>query len=119
MRALLLALFVMVGLCATAAADTPSPNAVTAQFARALQAAMPSAKIRIVRDLQIDVERPDGSSATVSLANNYKDYTPDPRWFDAIIKAYVSALTKPAPTKQTAKVDRERIVPVVKDRAWL
>ena len=56
---------------------------------------MPSAKVRIVRDLQLDVERSDGTAATVSLANNYKDYTPDPKWFDAVIRAYAAALAKP------------------------
>ena len=120
MRALLCALLVVAGLSAAARADTPSPNAFTAQFARALQAAMPSAKVRIVRDLQLDVVRPDGSSATVSLANNYKDYTPDPKWFDAVIKAYAAALAKASSNKQAiAKLDRTRVVPVVRDRAWL
>lgn len=112
-------LLVTVGLGAVARADTPSPSAFTAQFARALQAAMPSAKVSIVRDLQIDVKRPDGTSATVSLANNYKDFVPGPKWFDAVIKAYAAALTKPLPTKLAANVDHTRIVPVVKDRAWL
>jgi uncharacterized protein YtpQ (UPF0354 family) len=120
MRALLFALLMVTGLCATARADTPSPSAFTAQFARALQIAMPTAKVRIVRDLQLDVVRPDGSSATVSLANNYKDYTPDPKWFDAVIKAYAAALAKPSSNKQAiAKLDRTRVVPVVRDRAWL
>ena len=100
-------------------ADTPSPSAFTTQFARALQAAMPSAKVRIVRDLQLDVERSDGTAATVSLANNYKDYTPDPKWFDAVIRAYAAALAKPLPEKVAANVDIARIVPVIKDRAWL
>ena len=119
MRALLYALFFVAGLSATARADTPSPSAFTAQFARALQAAMPSAKVSIVRDLQLDVRRADGTSATVSLANNYKDYVPDPKWFDAVIKAYAAALAKPVPAKLSAKVDHTRIVPVIKDRAWL
>jgi uncharacterized protein YtpQ (UPF0354 family) len=118
MRLFLYALFLAAGLSAAAYADTPSPSAFTAQFARALQAAMPSAKVSIVRDLQIDVKRPDGSSATVSLANNYKDYIPDPKWFDAVIKAYAAALAKPLPAKLSANVDHTRIVPVIKDRAW-
>ena len=80
---------------------------------------MPSAKVRIVRDLQLDVERSDGTAATVSLANNYKDYTPDPKWFDAVIRAYAAALAKPLPEKLAANVDIARIVPVIKDRAWL
>lgn len=119
MRALLYVVLVVAGLSTAARADTPSQGAFTAQFARALQAAMPSAKVRIVRDLQIDVERADGIAATVSLANNYKDYVPDPKWFDAVIKAYAAALIKPLPTKLAANVDQKRIVPLVKDRAWL
>jgi uncharacterized protein YtpQ (UPF0354 family) len=51
--------------------------------------------------------------------NNYKDYTPDPKWFEAVIKAYAAALAKPSPTKRSAKLDHKRIVPLVKDRAWL
>lgn len=118
MRALLFALAMVAGLSAAARADTPSPSAFTAQFARALQAAMPSAKVSIVRDLQLDIRRMDGSSATVSLANNYRDYSADPKWFDEIVKAYAAALAKPA-GKQAGKLDRTRIVPVIKDRPWL
>ena len=39
---------------------------------------------------------PDGSIGNCQIcANNYKDYTPDPKWFDAVIKAYAAALAKP------------------------
>jgi uncharacterized protein YtpQ (UPF0354 family) len=119
MRALFGAFLLLAGLCVAAPAQTPSPKEFTAQFARALQAAMPSAKVRIVRDLQLDVGRPDGSAATVSLANNYKDYTPDPKWFDAVIKAYAATLAKPLAAKLAGGVDMTRIVPIIKDRAWL
>lgn len=119
MRSFVFALLVVAGLSTTARADTPSPNAFTAQFARALQAAMPSAKVHTIRDLQLDVERADGTAASVSLTNNYKDYTSDPKWFDALIKAYAAALAKPSPNKLAANLDRERIIPVIKDRGWL
>lgn len=119
MRSLFCALLFLAGLCVAALAQTPSPKEFTAQFARALQTAMPSAKVRIVRDLQLDIQRPDGSSATVSLANNHKDYSPDPKWFDAVIKAYAEALAKPMKAKLAAGVDMTRIVPVIKDRTWL
>jgi uncharacterized protein YtpQ (UPF0354 family) len=119
MRALFGAFLLLAGLCVAAPAQTPSPKEFTAQFVRALQAAMPSAKIRIVRDLQLDVERPDGSAATVSLANNYKDFTTDPKWFDAVIKAYATALAKPLNAKLATGADMTRIVPVIKDRSWL
>jgi uncharacterized protein YtpQ (UPF0354 family) len=119
MRSFVVALLVVAGLCTTVRADTPSPSTFTAQFARALQAAMPSVKVRIVRDLQLDVERADGTAASVSLANNYTDYTSDPTWFDALIKAYVAALAQLSPNRLAANLNRERIIPVIKDRAWL
>jgi uncharacterized protein YtpQ (UPF0354 family) len=120
MSALLCALLMMLaGLSAGAQTSTPTPSSFTAQFARALQAAMPSAKVRVTRDLQLSVERPDGSAAIVSLDNNYKDYTPDPKWFEAVIKAYAAALAKPGPAKVNARLDHKRIVPLVKDRPWL
>lgn len=118
MRSLCYALLVVAGLSVAARADTPSPSAFTSQFARALQAALPSAKVSVVRDLQLDVKRVDGTSATVSLANNYRDYSGDPQWFDDVVKAYAAALAKPA-GKQAAKLDGTRIVPLIKDRAWL
>ena len=96
MRTFLYAFLVVTGLLATARADTPSPSAFTAQFARALQVAMPLAKVSIVRDLQLDVRRADGTSATVSLVNNYKDYTADPKWFDAVIKACAAGMDTPS-----------------------
>jgi uncharacterized protein YtpQ (UPF0354 family) len=117
MRAFLFALLLVSALSVNARADPPSPSAFTAQFARALQAAMPSAKVSIVRDLQLDIRRADGTSATVSLLNNYRDYSADPGWFDEVVKAYAAALAKSA--AQNAKLDRTRIVPVIKDRPWL
>jgi len=100
------------------AAEPPTPATFTARFAEALQAAPPSVKVSIVRDLQLDIRRGDGTSAIVSLVNNYRDYSADPKWFDEVVKAYAAALAKPA-GKQAAKLDRTRIVPVIKDRPWL
>jgi len=119
MRRFLCALLVAAGLTTAVSAQSPTPAAFTARFAEALQAAMPSVKVRVVRDLQLSVERAVGTAATVSLRNNYKDYTPDPKWFEAVIKAYAAALAKPGPAKLAANVDVARIVPVIKDRAWL
>ncbi|MPZ37999.1 MAG: DUF1444 family protein [Rhizobiales bacterium] len=120
MRGLVYALVVIAGLNAAAVrADALSPSAFTAQFARALQAAMPSVQVSVVRDLQLDIKRADGTAATVNLANNYRDYSTDPKWFDDVIKAYATALAKPPAVKHAAKLDSTRIVPVIKDRAWL
>jgi uncharacterized protein YtpQ (UPF0354 family) len=117
-RVFLCALLVAFGLGMAVAGEPPTPATFTARFAEALQAALPSAKVSIVRDLQLDIRRTDGTSATVSLVNNYRDYSADPKWFVDVVKAYAAALAKPA-GKQAAKHDRTRIVPVIKDRPWL
>jgi uncharacterized protein YtpQ (UPF0354 family) len=117
MRSIFYAFIVVFGLITEVHAEAPSPGAFTSQFARALQAAMPSAKVSVIRDLQLDVQRADGTSALVSLANNYRDYSTEPKWFDDVVNAYAAALAKPP--SQGAKLDQSRIVPVVKDRAWL
>lgn len=118
MRSIFYAFIVLFCLNSAVRAEAPSPSAFTSQFSRALQTAMPTAKIKVVGDLQLVLERADGTSAIVSLANNYRDYSPDPKWFDDIVKTYAAALAKP-PMSEGAKLDPARIVPVVKDRAWL
>ena len=53
------------------------------------------------------------------LQTTARTTSPIPKWLDAVIKAYAAALAKPVPAKLSAKVDHTRIVPVIKDRAWL
>ena len=56
---------------------------------------------------------------TLSVANLYSDYRRDPASLNAIIDVYAAGLTEAKPSGATAGLDRTRIVPVIKDRAWL
>jgi uncharacterized protein YtpQ (UPF0354 family) len=116
MRRLLAVFLVLAGVCVAAYAQTLPPGPFTSQFARALQAAMPSVSMSVSRDLQLIVRRGDGTSATVNLDNAYRDYTSEPARFDQLVKTFAAALAKPG---QPAKLDRTHIMPVIKDRAWL
>src|SRR5262245_36784693 len=107
----------MLGLCLGARAETLPPGPFTTQFAQSLQAAVTASTVTVVRDLQITVRRADRTSATVNLDNAYRDYSGDPKRFDSLIKIFAKALAG-APQKE-AKLDRTRIVPVIKDRLWL
>jgi uncharacterized protein YtpQ (UPF0354 family) len=113
------AILPLAGLSTVAHAQAPTPSAFTAQFARALQAELPTAKIRILGELRLEITRADGTSAMISLANNYRDYSSEPGWFAEVVKAYAAAMGKPSAAARGQPVDPARIVPVIKDRAWL
>jgi uncharacterized protein YtpQ (UPF0354 family) len=111
----LLGVLTVLGACALARADILSPEQFTDRFARALQSAVPATTVAVVRPLQLTVRRNDGTSATVNLANVYRDAGGDASRFEDHVKAYATALA----SRASGKLDRARIVPVVKDRAWL
>jgi uncharacterized protein YtpQ (UPF0354 family) len=108
-----------------ARAEPLSPPAFTAEFARALKAAMPGVAVTIKRDLELEVREPNGRSGMFNLANTYQDYVLAPERLNEAVEAYVAAWSRPqgaqagAPPDATAALDRSRIVPVIKDRQWL
>ncbi len=102
-----------------ARADTLTPRAFTERVARAALAAMPSAKVAINSDLQFALHYPNGASATSDLAKAYKTYEREPAHLDDIVQAQVTALMEAAgDANGLPKLDRSRIVPIIKDRQW-
>jgi uncharacterized protein YtpQ (UPF0354 family) len=101
--------------CSAALAQTLAPQAFTERFAQALGAAVPSATVTIRQDLQLTLKRADGSSADVNLTNIYGEYKGQPERFDDLVAVFANALKNPVPPK----LERTRIVPMIKDRAWL
>jgi uncharacterized protein YtpQ (UPF0354 family) len=75
----------------------------------------PSATVTIARELEITVRRADGSSVEVNLANIYGEYRRQPGRLGEFVEKFASNAKNPEP----AKLDRARIVPMIKDRAWL
>jgi uncharacterized protein YtpQ (UPF0354 family) len=107
-------------LCAPARAE-PKAAAFTREVAQALVAALPATKVTVVRDLELRIQAPDGTQTTLALGNFYGDYVRDPARLGAIVETYVAALTAPKPPSGAVpgKLDRTRIVPLIKDRQWL
>ena len=118
---LLPVLFAALVLAAPAArADTLTPRAFTERVARAALAAMPSAKVAINGELQFVVRYGNGASATSDLGKAYKTYEREPDHLDDIVQAQVTALMEAGgDANGLPKLDRSRIVPIIKDRGWV
>ena len=117
MRHVLGLLFCLVAFCGAVRAQTLNSQAFTQEFARALTTALPSATVTVKGDLALSVKEASGLDRTIFLTNPYREYSLDPRRFDDIVKGFVAAMARSG-TGQ-AKLDRSRIVPVIKDRQWL
>jgi uncharacterized protein YtpQ (UPF0354 family) len=102
-----------------ARADTLTPRAFTERVARATMAAMPSAKVALNGDLRFVVRYANGASASSDLAKAYKSYEREPQHLDDIVQAQVSALMEAGgDANGLPKLDRTRIVPIIKERQW-
>ena len=102
-----------------AMAQDTAARKFTEAVAQGLAAKMPTSKIAVTGDLTISIKRANGSEAILSVANLYSDYRRDPASLNAIIDVYAAGLNEAKPPGAPAGLDRTRIVPVVKDRAWL
>lgn len=119
MRTFLLALVLMLSAC-NARADNLTPRAFADAFAAAAQAAMPSAKVVVKGDFEIETSGVGGGAITSDLHNAYERYREDPQHLTEVIRRYVSVLVETAtPPNSSAGVDRSRIVPVLKNIKWL
>lgn len=104
-------------MCGMSHAETLSPPDFTREFARAVTTAMPSSVVSVKGDLQLSIKDASGLERTVFLNNAYKDYSLDPNRFADIVRIFVASMRQ-SDTAQ-GKLDRSRIVPVIKDRQWL
>lgn len=118
MRWFLGVLILCAGLMA-AQADQLTPRAFTQEVRSAILKTMPGADLTSPRELELVLRRSDGSFTVISLVNVYGHYKADPKRLSEIIKVYVEGASRPARPVAAHKLDHTRIVPVVKDRAWL
>src|SRR5688572_21942753 len=103
-------------LAAPAAAQLLSKRAFTREFAAALRAEAPGIEVRIKGEMEVAVKDASGNDATAYLDNAYATYSADPKARKEIMQRYVRSLLETM--DKQPQVDRARIVPVVKDRAW-
>ena len=105
------------GFAIPSSAQLISPRAFTQEFANVLRTQAPSLTVTIGKDMQLKLKDAAGKESTIFLDNAYAEYSGNPHTRNEVIHRYVSALLEPG--RDDTPIDRSRIVPVVKDRAWL
>lgn len=92
-------------------------RAFAAEMAKAIKAEAREARVEIVTSEELRVRTKEGGDFTVFLTNAYSEYKRDPNAIPTIARRFVASSPK-APREATG-LDRTRVVPVVKDQAWL
>ena len=97
-----------------------TPAEFTREYADAFRKASAGTKVEIIKDLELKITPDGGNDFTMFLDNAYDNYKSDPSSREDVIERYVIAglETISGPQKE-AELDRTRIVPVIKDHAWL
>jgi uncharacterized protein YtpQ (UPF0354 family) len=117
MKRLLLALGLSLALCAPAFAEL-SPRDFTRTYLRILQRSAPTLTVTITADLELRAVDAEKQERIIFLQNAYQAYKQTPNDGHAVIQRYVAAVLEPI-NPAAADLQPDRIVPVIKDRAWL
>jgi uncharacterized protein YtpQ (UPF0354 family) len=103
-------------LCASGQAGAQDDaRAFTEKVAQGLRAKLPQSTITVTGDFALSIKPADELATSVSTRNLYDDYKRDPASLGNIVDLYAKSLTE----KPCCKVDRARIIPVIKDRPWV
>jgi uncharacterized protein YtpQ (UPF0354 family) len=95
-----------------------TPAEFTGTYVKAIQSSVPELRVNVLQDLELKVGLGQKNDSTVFLHNAYELYQQSPKELSAIIQRY-AASSLDTLTQMDETVDRTRIVPVIKDRAWL
>ncbi len=90
----------------------------TEQYCDALRQAIPDHQVQIVKDLEIKVVDPDGKESGGFVGNAYDHYKSAPEHKADIVQKYVAGFSESL-SVVGCQIDTSRIVPVLKDRAWI
>jgi uncharacterized protein YtpQ (UPF0354 family) len=105
------------GLSRAVASEPLTPADFTEDFASKLRAASTNAQVKITQDLQLSFKDNNGKENTVFLDNAYAEYKLNPANKSEVIEKYVRAFLES--NIEEGKIDKSRIVPIIKDRAWI
>ena len=120
MRKFAIILCGVLGLSACAGDRPMSKQAYTELFAARLHQAAPQLKLEIQGELKIKITGAGGIAATAFLNNSYDSYAANPAALEQVLQEYVAGgVAAFAKTAENKPVDRNLIVPVIKDWAWL
>jgi uncharacterized protein YtpQ (UPF0354 family) len=95
-----------------------SKQAFTEKVAQELATKFAGTKFSVAGELTIIRIERDGKESEVSLDNLYRDYTKLPADFSALVASFAAALAEGC-SAGCGPLDRTRIVPIIKDRAWI
>jgi uncharacterized protein YtpQ (UPF0354 family) len=100
-------------------AETLSPRAFTEEIANAIRTAVPSAKVWIERELEVEIRYSNGQNVLAELTTSYNAYRNEPERLKGIIDLHIERLKTDEYAKSQIKLDHSKIVPVIKNRKWL
>ena len=95
-----------------------TPEAFTDEFAEELRRAQPDWEVTVAAELELKVVGSDGKDSVSYLHNAYDAYRQDPSQKEAVIRDFIDA-TADMSTAASEAIDRNRIVPIMKDRGWI
>jgi len=107
------------GAAPTASTEVLSRQAFTEKVAQELATTFPDAKFSVAGVLSITRIEADGKDTEVSLENLYRDYNTAPGDLVALIRDFAAAIGEKCSADCGGKVDLTRIMPLIKDRAWI
>jgi uncharacterized protein YtpQ (UPF0354 family) len=86
-------------------AQALSPRAFTEEFVKATNAAVPSAVVTIIKDLEFTTRFPDGRTAKHAIGGAYQAYSKNPERLQSLVQAHVIGLSRlPNPQARTQPV---------------
>lgn len=105
-------------LAALACGPSPlTPAEFRGEIEKAVVTARPELSLEVQSELQLRVRDSAGKEKmTLFLDNAYKEYLQSPEGLQEVVNRYVASLRD---VTELAAVDRTRIVPVIKDSAWI
>jgi uncharacterized protein YtpQ (UPF0354 family) len=120
MKRILLVLAVVSGLLGCSHSGIESREKFTEEYATGLQSALPDVTVKITGPLEVHAVGKAGGDITCFLSNAYTDYQATPANKADIIKRYTESFVESFHSTATSDaIDTTRIVPVIKDKAYL
>jgi uncharacterized protein YtpQ (UPF0354 family) len=100
---------------ASGQANAQDGRPYTEQVAQRLRAKLPQSTITVTGEFALSIKGANGLETSLSTRNRYDDYRKNPADLGTIVDTYAKGLSE----QPAGKLDRARIIPVIKDRPWV
>jgi uncharacterized protein YtpQ (UPF0354 family) len=120
MKRFLLLVAVVMGFFGCSNSGTESREKFTEEYAASLRSALPDVTVKITGPLEVRTVGKAGGETTCFLENAYTDYKASPADKADVIKRYTGSFVETLHSAGASDaIDTTRIVPVIKDKAYL